>query len=177
MDFVPQYKEEIMKRLLSILLAGAMVVGMVACGGNGGNTTANLEGTCSEILATVYENAELDADFREALSYFANETIPTDDAEMQTWMIGTSDVAFTDSVYSAPMMSSIAYQCVLLRLEEGADVEAAKETLLASADPRKWVCVEPESILVENVGDVVMVIMADEPMATAIKDAFVALGN
>lgn len=167
-----------MKRLLTILLAGAMVVGMVACGGNGGKeTAANLEGTCSEILATVYENAELDADFREALTYFMNDPIPTDDAETQTYMIGTSEVAFTDSVYSAPMMSSIAYQCVLLRLEEGADVEAAKETLLASADPRKWVCVEPESILVENVGDVVMVIMADEPMATAIKDAFVALGN
>ena len=170
-----------MKRLLAILLAGAMVVGMVACGGNkdngGAQAAANLEGTCSEILATVYENAELDADFREALTYFMNDPIPADDAEMQTYMIGTSDVAFTDSVYSAPMMSSIAYQCVLLRLEEGADVEAAKETLLASADPRKWVCVEPESILVENVGDVVMVIMADEPMATAIKDAFVALGN
>lgn len=167
-----------MKRLLAIILAGAMLVGMTACGGNSGEeAAANLEGTCSEILAQVYENAELDADFREALTYFANEAIPADDAEMQTYMIGTSDVAFTDSVYSAPMMSSIAYQCVLLRLEEGADVEVAKETLLASADPRKWVCVEPESVLVENVGDVVMVIMADEPMATAIKDAFLALGN
>ena len=92
-------------------------------------------------------------------------------------MIGTSEVAFTDSVYSAPMMSSIAYQCVVLRLEEGVDVDAAKETLLASADPVKWLCVEADSVYVENIGDVVLVIMADEPMATAIKDAFVAMGN
>lgn len=169
-----------MKRLLAILATGVMLIGtMAACGGNAGSadTAANLEGTCSEILTQVYETAELDADFKEALQYFENTAIPTDDTDMQTFMIGTTDVAFTDSVYSAPMMSSIAYQCVLLRLEEGADVEAAKETLLASADPRKWVCVEPESVLVENVGDVVMVIMADEPMATAIKDAFLALGN
>lgn len=172
-----------MKRLLAILLAGVMVLGtMTACGSKADSTdnvetSANLEGTCSEILTQVYETAELDADFREALTYFANETIPTDDTEMQAYLIGTSEVAFTDSVYSAPMMSSIAYQCILLRLEEGADVEAAKETLLANADPRKWICVEAESVIVENVGDVVMFIMADEPMATAIKDAFLALGN
>ena len=167
-----------MKKFLAMLVAGVMVIGTLAgCGKSNENQAANLEGTCSEILSQVYENAELDADFRESLTYFANEAVPTDDVDTQLYMIGTSDVAFTDSVYSAPMMSSIAYQCVLLRLEEGADVEAAKETLLASADPRKWVCVEPESVLVENVGDVVMVLMADEPMATAIKDAFVALGN
>ena len=173
-----------MKRFLAILTAGVMLIGtMTACGGgsdkngNAGDAAANLEGTCTEILAQVYETAELDADFREALSYYANEPIPADDAEAQTFMIGTSDVAFTDSVYSAPMMSSVAYQCVLLRLEEGADMEAAKETLLASADPVKWVCVEADSVYVENVGDVVMVLMADEPTASAIKDAFLALGK
>lgn len=168
-----------MKRLLAILTAGIMLIGTMSGCGNSGEETgvANLEGTCSEILAQVYENAELDADFRESLTYFTDEAVPTDDVEMQTYMIGTSDIAFTDSVYSAPMMSSIAYQCVLLRLAEGEDVETAKENLLAGADPRKWICVEPESVFVENVGDVVMVLMADEPMATAIKDAFVALGE
>ena len=169
-----------MKKILAILLAGVMLVGtMTACGGSSDNAdaAANLEGTCIEILDQIYATAELDADFVDALQYYEKTTIPTDDAEMKAWMIGTSDVNFTDSVYSAPMMSSVAYQCILLRLEEGADVEAAKETLLASADPRKWVCVEAESVLVENVGDVVMFIMADEPMATAIKDAFLALAE
>ena len=168
-----------MKKFLAILAAGVMLIGtMTACGGSSENTkTANLEGTCSEILAQVYENAELDADFREALAYYANEPIPADDEETKEYMIGTSEVAFTDSVYSAPMMSSVAYQCVLLRLEEGADMTAAKETLRAAANPAKWVCVEAESVYVENVGDVVMVLMADEPTATAIKDAFVALGE
>ena len=92
-------------------------------------------------------------------------------------MIGTNEVDYTDSVYSAPMMSSIAYQCVLLRLEADEDVEAAKQTLLAAADPRKWICVEAESIQVENVGDVVMVIMANEETANAMVAAFKALGE
>lgn len=167
-----------MKKLLAILLAGAMVIGMVACGGNSGEeAAANLEGTCIEILDQIYANAELDASFVESLEYFEKTTIPADDAEMKAWMIGTSDVNFTDSAYSAPMMSSVAYQCILLRLEEGADVEAAKQTILDNADPVKWVCVEAEKVVVTNVGDVVLFVMADEATATAIETAFLALGN
>ena len=168
-----------MKKFLAMLVTGVLLIGtMVACGESSENKeAANLEGTCSEILAQVYENAEVDADFREALNYYASEPITADDAETTEYMIGTTEVAFTDSVYSAPMMSSVAYQCVLLRLEEGADMEAAKEALLEGANPAKWVCVEADSVYVENVGDVVMVLMANEPTATAIKDAFVELGK
>ena len=56
-------------------------------------------------------------------------------------------------------------------------MEAAKQTLLAAADPKKWICVEAESIQVENVGDVVMVIMANEETANAMVAAFKALGE
>ena len=52
------------------------------------------------------------------------------------------------------MMSSIAYQCVLLRVSEDQDIEAAKKLLEENADPAKWICVEAESVVVENVGDV-----------------------
>lgn len=170
-----------MKRIFAFLVIGTMVIGsMAGCGkSNGGESagTKNLEGSCSDILAKVYETAELDDGFRDSLQYFDNSVIPEDDDETEAYMIGTNDVDYTDSVYSAPMMSAIAYQCVLLRLEEGEDVEAAKQTLLDSADPRKWVCVEPESVQVENVGDVVMVIMADKEPADALVKAFKALGE
>ena len=39
-------------------------------------------------------------------------------------------------------MSSIAYQCVLLRVSEDQDIEAAKKLLEENANPKKWVCVE-----------------------------------
>ncbi len=166
-----------MKKILAGLAVGVMLVGSLAgCGSKADDTAKNLEGSCSEILAQVYENAELEADLREAMQYYENTAIPEED-ETESYMIGTNDVDYTDSVYSAPMMSSVAYQCVLLRLEDDEDVEAAKQTLLESADPRKWMCVEAESVYVENVGDVVMVLMANEPTATAIKDAFLALGE
>ncbi len=169
-----------MKKILVLFMTGVMLAGVLAgCGKKATeeNKAANLEGTCSEILEKVYKTAELDADFKESLKYFENTEIPSDDEEMESYMIGTNEVDYTDSVYSAPMMSSIAYQCVLLRLEADEDVEAAKQTLLAAADPRKWICVEAESIQVENVGDVVMVIMANEETANAMVAAFKALGE
>ena len=79
------------------------------------------------------------------------------------------------TVDSAPMMSSIAYQCVLLRVSEDQDIEAAKKLLEENADPAKWICVEAESVVVENVGDVILFIMADKDVADAAKEAFLAL--
>lgn len=74
-----------------------------------------------------------------------------------------------------PVMSSIAYQCVLLRVSEDQDIEAAKKLLEENADPAKWICVEAESVVVENVGDVILFIMADKDVADAAKEAFLAL--
>lgn len=161
------------KIVASILMVAVAVMTFAGCGNkeNAGGT-ANLEGSCEEILTKVYENAELDADFREAMGYFQTTPVTED---MEEYILGTTDVDYTDSVYSAPMMSSIAYQCVVLRLEADENVEEAKQLLLDKADPIKWVCVEAESVIVENVGDVILYIMADETTAEAIKTAFLAL--
>ncbi len=58
---------------------------------------------------------------------------------------------------------------VLLRVSEDQDIEAAKKLLEENADPAKWICVEAESVVVENVGDVILFIMADKDVADAAK--------
>ena len=75
------------------------------------------------------------------------------------------------------MMSSIAYQCVLLRAEANQDIDEAKKLLEDHANPRKWICVEAERVVVENVGDMILFVMADDEYAMAIKNAFLALGK
>ena len=100
--------------------------------------------------------------------------ISADDAE---YILGTTDISYTDSVYSAPMMSSIAYECVVLRVSEDQDVEEAKKLLLENADPAKWICVEAESVIAENVGDVILFMMADQDITDAAKEAFFALAK
>ena len=52
-----------------------------------------------------------------------------------------------------------------------------KKLLMDNANPRKWVCVEAESVVVENVGDVILYIMADQATADAVKASFLALGE
>ena len=92
-------------------------------------------------------------------------------------MIGTADVEYEEGFYSLPMINVVPYQCILLRLPEGADMEAAKQTIADHADPRKWICVEAESVVVENVGDVILFVMGDSQTTNAMSAAFLALGE
>ena len=171
-----------MRKKIAWMLLAAMTFTFAACGSQNGDTTIdgsitedtpiNLEGSCADILQEIYDTATTDDDFFSYTSDYENTEITADLEEM---VLGTTEIDYTDSVYSAPMMSSIAYQCVVLRVSEDQDVDAAKELLEANANPRKWVCVEAESVVVENVGDVILFIMADQDVADAAKTAFLAL--
>lgn len=162
-------KKRMMACCLTLVLALAVFAG---CGKE--QQTANLEGSCEEILTKVYENAKLDDETREAMEYY--QTTPIDETTAE-YLLGTADVKYAEAVVSAPMMNAVAYQCVILRVAEGEDVEAAKKLLKDNANPRKWVCVEAESVVVENVGDVILYIMADQTTADAVKTSFLALGE
>ncbi len=163
------------KRIVAVILAAVMSVMAAGCGGDG-QQSAKLEGSCEEILNRVYETAELDADLRDAMEQGYYETSTIDEGS-EEYLLGTTAVEYTDSACSLPFINAVAYQCIVLRLADGEDVEAAKQELLENADPIKWVCVEAESVVVENVGDVVLYVMADAPTADAIKTAFLSLGE
>ena len=159
-------------RAAASLLAVTMLTG---CGG-GAAEPPKLTGSCEEILNEVYEKAELDEGLREAMETGYYETAAIDEG-MKEYFLGTNEVEYTDSVCSVPMMSSTAYQCVILRVPEGTDVVKTKQLLLDNADPRKWICVEAESVVVESVGDVILYLMADQATADAVKDAFLSLSE
>lgn len=168
-----------MKKIAALLAIAVMTVSLAGCGSRNETenqqteeASAKLTGTCAEILTQVYEQAELSDDFREAMEYYEMAEIPEDAKE---YLLGTADVDYVDSVYSVPMMNAVAYQCILLRVSENQDVEEAKQILADSADPAKWVCVEAESVVVENVGDVILFLMCDSEKADAIKEAFMNL--
>ena len=54
-------------------------------------------------------------------------------------------------------------------------ISKLQEALEENADPAKWICVEAESVVVENVGDVILFIMADKDVADAAKEAFLSV--
>jgi hypothetical protein len=91
------------------------------------------------------------------------------------YYIGTKDIKYKEIYASEPMMSSIAYSVVLVRMEDGADIEKAKTEIKENVDPRKWMCVEvpEEDVIVKSKGDLIILIMvADEPTRTKIETAF-----
>lgn len=139
-----------------------------------GKQTADLNGALEDILAAVYANAELDPDLRQAMEFYETSPINADNEE---YLLGTTELEYEEAVCSAPMMSSVAYQCVLVRLPEGADAEAAKQLLVDSADPRKWVCVEAEATKAESIGNLVLMIMADQETVDAVTASFLGLAE
>lgn len=154
------------KFLTGLLIVFAGVV-CSACGG-GKSGSDKLEGSLQDMMASLYANADLVQDFRDTLDSY--ETVDlTDDLEIS--ILGTDQITYTEGVVSMPMMSSMAYQCVLLRVDE-ANVESAKQALKDNADLDKWVCVSAETMLVESRGDVIFFIMCDKNTAEAMSSAF-----
>lgn len=161
------------KRAAAAGMMFVMMFAFAACGKTTDSGEAEaLSGSCIDILNEVYAQADLDESMRDAMQYYEMTTI---DADMEKYVLGTDEITYTDSAYSAPMMTSVAYQCVVLRVSEGTDVPKAKQTLLDNANPAKWICVEAESVAVESIGDVILYVMGADEDVTAIKDAFLAL--
>lgn len=166
-----------MKKLISIVLALSLVLSLAACGGKKAEETQpalSVEGTMEELLNKTIEERPVE---------FMGGVIPvdlTDSSEDGLWAIksytGLDDAAqITEAAAFEPMMGSMAFSMVLVRLAEGADAKAVAEAMKAGIDTRKWICVEADDLKVAGFGDVVMLIMvnSDSGMtAQSFVDAF-----
>lgn len=153
--------------MCSVLMAG--------CGKNeaSGGDGKTIEGDLQDVMAGIYEGVDLDAETKQAMQEYVCDTLTADNEQA---LLGVDGVPYTEGVYSVPKMSSIAYQCVLLRVNPE-DVDKVKEMLKENADVNKWVCVSAETVLVENVGDVVLFIMSSQDAAYAVSASFQALAK
>ena len=73
------------------------------------------------------------------------------------------------------MIGSIAYSVVLVRMEENADIEAAKKAIKENVNPRKWICAEvaEEDVIVKSKGDLIILIMVEnETLREKIEEGF-----
>ncbi len=126
-----------------------------------------LEGSLEEIMEAIYANVTSD------LPMIANVEIT---AENAAYYLGTDEVEFEEAMASEAMIITTPYSVCLARLPEGADVEAAKEQIVQSVNPNKWICVgvEPRNVLVGSIDNMVLLVMTSE-MSQEIMDAFLSL--
>ncbi len=88
----------------------------------------------------------------------------TDTSEDGLWMIknytGLDNAdSISEAAFYEPMMGSIPYSLVIVRVKEGADAKTVAESMKNGIDQRKWICVEADDLQVCGYGDVVMLIM------------------
>lgn len=172
-----------MKRYLLILLTFLLVVSFAACGTNNtgtnpdGDTNNSVnEGSLEEILAEIYDTAELSDQFREYIETGLQTTQITPDNI--TYHFGTADLEYEVAIASEPIMSPSAYELCLIRVKDGADIEKIKTAIKENVDPMKWVCVgvDPDNIYVDNIENLVVLIMSDDA-GKELHEAFLKLNK
>lgn len=75
-------------------------------------------------------------------------------------------------VVSMPFMSAQAYEAVMVKVKNGADIESMKQEMLDNIDMNKWICVSAEKVYVTNSGNVIFMVMSDEDWAKLVYDSF-----
>ena len=150
-----------MKKFLCVILALTMALSLAACGGKnaGGNADApKLEGTMEELVNKIIEAQPVE---------FMGGTMPVDLADTSEdglWMVKNftgldSAEGLTDIAVYEPMMGSIPFSLVMVRVADEANAETVAEAMKAGIDQRKWICVEADDLQVVGYRDVVMLIM------------------
>jgi len=151
-----------MKRIVALLMALVMVLSLAACGA-GGADNKTVSGTLPEIIDRIYENADLDAETRDFVDSDVYGPVTMEiDAESMIYYFGVEIPDAEEAVFSEPMMNANPFSVCLVRVKDGTDVETLKKDIKANADPRKWICVgvEDSDVRVESIGNVVLLVMA-----------------
>ncbi len=123
---------------------------------------ANLE----EYVNSIVTNVELsNADYKAMVEQSCQTMEITDD--MKEYHLGSADYEYTRAVIHEPMMTSQAFAIAMIATETPEQAQTMAEELLTTVNPVKWVCVgvEEENIKTAVKGNLVFLIMGDEPDA------------
>lgn len=159
-----------MKKYVSVFLAALMLASALAgCGSAKQEPTettvpteaaVTVEGTLEDLLNNIITEQPVE---------FMGGVMPvdlTDTSEVGLWAIKNNTGLenadkITEAAVFEPMIGSIAFSMVMVRVAPGEDTRAVAEEMKSGIDPRKWICVAADDLLVTGYGDVVMLIMLD----------------
>ena len=151
-----------MKKLRNILgIMGVLVVSLLLVGCGKEN---NVSGSLTEIMDKLYTGIKDE----EKPMMLTNIELNEENFESFAFI---KDVKYKEALASESGIGSIAHSVVLIRLENASDSAGVVEDINANVNPRKWLCVEAENVIVKAKGDLVMLIMSNE-LASRIEDNF-----
>ena len=168
-----------MKKILMVLLLAVVCSYVISCGNDNEiapvvTTTTAIEteaaevntpapsGSLSTIMEQIYDGVEKPMTFDTAI----NE-------ENAGYYLGISDASvFTEALSSDAAINVIPHSVCLIRVADGQNVDDVKAMIEENANPNKWICAFAETVIVDNVGDVIILIMSDTDTANALHNNF-----
>jgi hypothetical protein len=160
--------------LLTLLVAFSFTACQSKSADPASNDQKNLEGSLETILDKIYETSKVSDMFKD---YIDSGLQTTEIVQGESaYFLGKDDIEFESAIASEPIISPSAYSLCLVRVKEGADIEAIKLSIKENVNPMKWVCVgvDPDKVIVDSIGDVIILIMSDDE-GNALHDGFLAL--
>lgn len=164
------------KKIIALLFSALTMLAVTACSKNDSSkiikddtssliieessSNTNYEGSLEDLMTAVYE--------KNPVEIMLEQTTAVDltNADMVNYYLGLSDASnVSEAVFSEPSMSSQAYSVCLVRAKDGADIEELKESIIDGINPRKWICVGANKIIVSNYGNVIILIMVDNSLS------------
>lgn len=85
---------------------------------------------------------------------------------------GDADIDFKEAIVSEANINAIAYMIGIIRLNDNEDTQKAVDILKKSVDPNRWICVVPDSVIIDNNQNVIIVIMDEKNNADTIHNNF-----
>ena len=157
-----------MKKIIALLMAVLMVLGVTACGSknNGNAEDEHKPETVGQILLAEFKGNPEGTAQEIADRLITNEIIPFAGGAMavEPGLLNGFDNAeitgFKEGVMFSPMMGTNPFVGYIFVLEDGADVDAFKDTLEKNANLRWNICTEAEELTVDNEGNTVFFLMS-----------------
>lgn len=147
------------KKIILGCLACVTLFSLTGCG------EKQVEGTLEEIMTKVYA----DVPEEERPMMLTNFEVTEENVENY---LGTKDIEYEEALASESAVGSIAHSVVLVRMKDGANIEEAKKKIEENANPRKWICVEADDVVVKNKGNLIILIMSSSNYTQKIENSF-----
>ena len=167
-----------MKKIFSLMLTVALLAAMTV--GCGRNQNKNEDNTQNPSPAPEIGSMEsLSGQIMGAKPVqFMGGNVPLDltdtsedNLEALKSYTGLADMSkIKDLAVYEPMMGSMAFSLVLVRVTDGAQAKTVAQEMYDNINPRKWVCVSADQKLAAGRGDVVMFIMLDSNLGLTAQD-------
>lgn len=144
-------KKNIIIALGTVALVLVLILGVYFLTGN-----KNVEGSLPEIMEKLYKGIP-----KEQTAMFMNFPSTVTTAENFEYYAFAKDVDYTEYLVNEGAMAT-PHSVVLIRLKNASDADKVVEEIKKNANPRKWICVEAENVIVKSKGNLVILIMSND---------------